>query len=277
MDCYGVQQHAGDAIDRSLPKDVEYEFQAHLARCGPCRREIALEKLSKRMVQENVPWISTPRSIQAFVLESLRQNYKSNRINHASWMAVLGSFGVAFPVFVGGLVALAFFLLVSARQDSSYRQTAHVAANDIIHQSFQNFALLKAGQMQPEMVSTTPESVDGFFHRSTLPFGVNILKLPNCEWYGGSTAECSGVKQAHLVYKVGSEWIYVSETSDDDALFGRQVSLPPAAKRGLIQSGWYTDLDHPNCNVVLWKTNEAVCVAVSTMKKGRLVALLTTQ
>ncbi len=115
MDCYGVQQHAGDAIDRSLPKNVEYEFQAHLARCGPCRREIALEKLSKRMVQENVPWISTPRSIQAFVLESLRQNYKSNRINHTSWMAVLGSFGVAFPVFVGGLVALAFFLLVSAR------------------------------------------------------------------------------------------------------------------------------------------------------------------
>lgn len=183
MDCYGVRQHAGDAIDRSLPKNVEYEFQAHLARCGPCRREIALEKLSKRMVQQNVPWISTPRSIQAFVLESLRQAIKSNRVTHASWMAVLGLFGAAFPAFAGGLVALAFFLLVSARQDSSYRQTAHAAANDIIHQCFQNFALLKAGQMQPEMVSTIPESVDGFFHRSTLPFGVNILRIHSCEWY----------------------------------------------------------------------------------------------
>ena len=95
--------------------------------------------------------------------------------------------------------------------------------------------------------------------------------------YGGSASECSGVKQAASGLQDGKRLVYVFEVSDDDALYGTQVSLPLAAKRALAQSGWYTDPDHPDCNVILWKTDEAVCVAVSTMKKAQLLALLTTR
>jgi hypothetical protein len=80
-----------------------------------------------------------------------------------------------------------------------------------------------------------------------------------------------------VIYKIGKELLYVFEVSDDDALYGTQISLPPTAKRALAQSGWYTDPDHPDCNVVLWRTDEAVCVAVSTMRKGQLLSLLTTR
>jgi hypothetical protein len=125
------------------------------------------------------------------------------------------------------------------------------------------------------MVTAAPESVDDFFKKSNLQFDVHIPKFKTCEWYGGSASECSGVKQAHLLYRVGKDLVYVFEVSDDDALYGTQVSLPVAAKRALAQSGWYTDPDHPDCNVILWKTDEAVCVAVSTMKKAQLLALLT--
>jgi hypothetical protein len=277
VDCTEAQQYAGDAIDGSLPKNIENEFQAHLDRCKPCRREVALEKLSKHMVRQSVKQIATPRSIQSFVLQSLQREYDQSLVPHHSWLARVFPMHIAVPSMVSGIVAMVFFLMVSTTTDPSFDQTAHLAPNDLIHQSFDNFALVRDGRMQATMVSTPAESVGDFFQKSNLQFGVNIPKISNCGWIGGWASECSGIKQAHLVYKVGDDWVYVFEVSDDDALYGTRVSLPLAAKRALAQSGWYTDPDHPDCNVVLWKTDEAVCVAVSTMKKGQLLALLTTR
>jgi hypothetical protein len=277
VDCKEAQQYAGDAIDRSLPNGIGKEFQAHLDKCKPCRREVALETLSKHMVRQSIQQLPTPRSIQTFILSSLRLEYDQEQSVRGSWLAWLLPFRIALPALAGGIVAAVFFLIVSARTDPSYQMTAHTASNDIINLSFANFALLQSGKMQPTMMTAIPESVDSFFHKSNLQFDVHFPKLKTCEWCGGSASECSGVKQAHLLYKAGRELIYVFEVSDDDALYGTQVSLPLAAKRALTQSGWYTDPDHPDCNVVLWKTDEAVCVAVSTMKKAQLLALLTTQ
>ena len=277
MDCNEARQYAGDAIDGSLPHNLENEFQAHLERCKPCRREVALEKLSKHMVRQSVKRVPTPRSIQSFVLQSLQREYDQSFVTHESWLARVFPMRVAVPSMTGGIVAMVFFLMVSTTSDPSFDQTAHLAPNDLIHQTFDNFALVREGKMQPTMVSAPAESVGDFFQKSNLQFGVHIPKISNCGWVGGLASECSGIKQAHLVYKVGSDWIYVFEVSDDDALYGTRVSLPLAAKRALTQSGWYTDPDHPDCNVVLWKTDEAVCVAVSTMKKGQLLALLTTR
>ena len=277
MDCKEVQQHAGDAIDRTLPNGLAKEFQAHLEKCKPCRREVALERLSKHMVQRNVRQLPTPGSVQTFILSSLRLEYEQEKPERGPWFAGLLPFRFALPALAGGIVAAIFFLIVSSRTDPSYQMTAHTASNDIINLSFANFALVKSGKMQPEMVTAVPESVGDFFEKSNLQFDVHIPVLKTCEWYGGSASECSGVKQAHLLYKIGKELVYVFEVSDDDALYGTRVSLPLAAKKALAQSGWYTDPDHPDCNVVLWKTDEAVCVAVSTMKKAQLLALLTAQ
>ncbi len=276
MDCTEAQQYAGDAIDGSLPINIERDFQAHLDQCKNCRREVALEKLSKHMVRQNVKQVSTPRSIQSFVLKSLHREYEQSTLTHASWLARILPPHIIFPSVAAGLVAMVFFLMVSSQTDPSFDQTAHLAPNDLIHQSFDNFTLVREGKMQPTMVSAVAESVGDFFKKSNLQFCVQVPKISNSCWVGEQATECSGVKRAHMVYKVGDDWVYVYEVSDDDALYGTQVSLPLAAKRALAQSGWYTDPDHPNCNVVLWKTDEAVCVAVSTMKKGQLLALLTT-
>jgi anti-sigma factor RsiW len=275
VDCNSVQQHAGSAIDGFLAKDVEHEFQAHLERCRPCREEVALEKLSKQLVQRYVSWIPTPRSLQTLVVTSLHQEYKASRSADNSWMTRVTRFCIIVPALAGGAVAAAFFLMVGIPSDRSLRLSAHTAENDIIHQSFETFALLKAGQLVPAMVSSAPESVGGFFQRSSLQFGVQIPNIRGCDWCGGSTSDNRGVKQAHLVYKLGDEWVYVCETSGDDAMSGAQLSLPPAAKIALTRSGWYSDPMHPNCNVVVWKKDEVVCVAVSTMGKKRLLALLT--
>jgi hypothetical protein len=274
VNCDGVQQYAGSAIDGFLAKDVENEFQAHLERCRPCRQEVALEKLSKQLVRRYVSWIPTPRSIQTLVLSALNQEYSVAGSADRSWIARVNRFRILVPALAGGAVAAAFFLMVALPSDRTLRMSAHTAENDIIHQSFETFALLRSGQLVPSMVSSVPESVGGFFQRCSLQFGVQIPNIRGSDWCGGSASDNKGVQQAHLLYKLGDEWLYVCETSDDDAMSGTQLSLPPAAKIALTRSGWYTDPMHPNCNVVAWKKDEVVCVAVSTIGKERLLALL---
>ena len=276
MDCKSVQEHAGDAIDRSMPEDLKKEFQAHLDRCKPCSREVALERLSKHMVQHNVVRVTTPLVVQHRILEVLQcEAFPARKF---SLSAIIRWFTprLLVPTFSAVGVAAAFFFIVNTAAKPDSPDTAHTAAIDLIHQSFDNFALLQSGFLKPALVSAVPESAGDFFQRSNLQFNVHVPRIRNCSWIGGSSSECSGVKRAHLFYKVGDDWVYVHEVSDDDGLYGTAVSLPPAAKRALASSGWYTDPDHPNCNVIVWKTGEAVCVAVSTMNKSRLLALLTT-
>jgi len=277
VDCTEAHRYGGDAVDGSLPDSVAKEFEAHLDRCATCRREVALERLSKHMVRQSIQQIPTPRSVYSLVLQTLQIERTATQYSFLDWLQTWKPLRVAVPAFAGGVIAIAFFLMVSARTDSSYQMTAHTAPNDLIHLSFENFALLKSGKLQPDMVTSAPENVGAMFAHSNLEFGVHIPRLKNCSWCGGSASECSGVKQAHLVFKIGNEIVYVFEVSDADALYGTRVSLPPAAKRALTQSGWYTDPDHPDCDVVLWKTDQAVCVAVSTMKKSQLLAMLSAQ
>jgi len=237
VDCNGIQQHAGSAIDGFLAKGLEHEFQAHLDLCKPCRQEIALERLSKLLVQRYVSWISTPRSIQTLIVTSLHQEFMVAGSADKSWIAKATRFRTIVSALAGGVVAAAFFLMVGIPSDQSMRLSAHTAENDIIHQSFETLALLRSGHLVPSMVSSVPESVGGFFQRSSLQFGVQIPNIHGFDWCGGSASDNRGVKQAHLLYKVGNEWVYVCETSGEDAISGSELSLPPAAKIALMKSG----------------------------------------
>jgi hypothetical protein len=277
VDCRGVQRFAGEAIDRSLPQDVAAEFQAHLEQCPPCRREVTLERVSKFLVQQYVRWVTTPRTAQSAVLGSLREEYSRSETSALSYLGGMLPPHILVPVFMGGAVAFLFFALVRMPFQPTHQATAHTAGNDIINLSFKNLALLKSGRLEPTLVSTIPESVGTYLQRADLQFTAHVPALADCGWCGGAITERGGIKQAHVIYGITSDLVYVFEVSWNDALSGGQLSMPPAARRGLAQSGWYTDPDYPGCSVVLWKTDEAVCVAVSTMNKGRLLSLLTTR
>lgn len=274
MDCDGVQQHAGSAIDGFLANNVKHEFKAHLERCKPCRDEIEMEQLSKHLVKRYVSWIPTPHSIHTFIIASLSREDTTFESSDDFWNTKVPRFRVFVPVMAGAFVAAAFFLMVENPSERLLISSAHTADNDIIHQSFETFAQLQSGQFVPAMISSVPESVGGFFRRSPLQFGVQVPSLRGCDWCGGSASDNRGVRQAHLVYKIGGEWVYVCEMSGADALNGVLLSLPPAARTALRQSGWYTDPMHPNCSVVAWNKDDVVCVAVSTMEKERFLALL---
>jgi hypothetical protein len=274
VDCNEVRLHAGGAIDGFLEQEIKADFQAHLERCRPCRNEVELEKLSKHMVRRHVSWISTPRSIKTLIVSSLHHEYQSSGPERELWRSLITQFWSLVPTLVGSVIAVSFFVMVRNSGDQYALLAAHTAENDVIHQSFDTFGLFRSGQFIPATISSVPESVSGFFRQRPLPFIVQVPQVPGCDWCGGGSSEIDGIHQAHLLYKRGKDWIYIRETSSADALGGFQCSLPPAAKIALAQSGWYTDPAHPQCNVVVWEKNEVVCVAVSTIGKQQLLALL---
>jgi hypothetical protein len=157
VDCDGVQQHAGSAIDGFLAKDVEHEFQSHLERCKPCRDEIEMEQLSKHLVRRYVSWIPTPRSIQTLVIASLHREDTTFRSSDDVWTVRATPSRIFVSALAGAFVAAAFFVMVGNPSDRLSMQSAHTSENDIIHQSFETFARLQSGQFVPAMISSVPE------------------------------------------------------------------------------------------------------------------------
>lgn len=275
MDCRAVQEHAGDALDRSLPTQLKQEFLAHLEICRRCRNAYELEELAKHVIQTTLRFITTPPSVQRFVVRALRREYRDTTSPSGGWLELLFLRRAYVPALAGAIAVIVFVLFVSLPRDSPDSQTAHTASNDIINLSYKNFILVRSGQLKPVLVSCTPESVATYFKESQLNFAVDVIKLPDCEWYGAMASEYNGVKLAHVMYRVGEHWMYIYEVSHDDAIGRARMTLPPAAKTALATSGWYTDPDHPDCSVVVWKTDGTLCAAVSTMKKEKLLAMLT--
>jgi hypothetical protein len=274
VECSLVEEYFGDAIDRVLPPDVEGEFWKHLEACRKCRNALELERLSKQVVREHVKLLATPEHVRASVTKSLKEAYRDSLRRTGGWFERFLSPGVFVPALAGGVVFAAFVLLLTIPNESSYDMSAHNAPNDVINLTFKNFALIRSGQFQPALVACSPESIADFFQRNNLDFSVSVLKVP-CDSYSAIWTEYKGVKVAHVLYKIGGEMLYVYQVSQNEALNGPRLTLPPAAKIALARTGWYTDPRHPKCNVVVWTVNGTLCVASSTMKKEKLLAVLT--
>lgn len=269
MNCSEVQHHMGDAIDRELPQPVSKDFFSHLQLCLPCRNEYEIETLARTIVRSKVPRALTPSGVYQSIVESLRREIESD-VKREGWRERILGGRIMAPLVTAGLAIVALFFFYNFPPD-----VAHTAPNDIMNQSLKNFALVQSGELKPSMIFCVPEMMVGYFQKSGLEFAVTVPRMDSCDWYGVISSEYSGVKLAHVIYKRGDDLIYVYEVGKKEGLNGSVLVLPAPARKALDETGWYTDPGHPDCNVVLWTADDALCAAVSSMKKDRLLALLT--
>ncbi|HWP81855.1 MAG TPA: hypothetical protein VNN76_04275 [Bacteroidota bacterium] len=267
MTCGEIDKHLGDAIDGSLPRSIHKEFFDHLNLCPPCRNSYEFELLGKSIVRAKVPRASVPQSLYAAIADQIR------RERTATDKRFMERF-LPSPVVALGIAVLAVVLLFAPPQFSQ-KPDPHPPTNDIIGQSLRNFTLIQSGELKPSFISCYPEGVLAYFRESGVRFVVNIMPMENCDWYGAISSEHNGVKLAHVLYKVDDHMTYVYQMETEALKEGSPLQLPAAARVALEQSGWYTDPEHPDHTVVLWTTNGTLCAAVSSMKKDRLLALLT--
>jgi hypothetical protein len=192
----------------------------------------------------------------------------------------LGAFlphGRLVSAIVGGAAVVFLIVLLSIPTSLNENDYAHTSANDVINRSVQNFSLVRSGEMKPSMIACYPDILVGYFQQHGMDFAVSVPVDDSCDWYGAVADTYDGVKQAHIVYKRGTDLLYVYEVNKNAALLGSTFTLPIAARKSLAETGWYTDPQHSDCNVVLWTVDETLCAAVSTMNKDRMLAVLTTK
>ena len=271
LNCGEAHAMAGDALDRGLPGDKKSAFLAHLKACPPCRNEYEIELLAKNVVRQTLKHVPTPSSVSQTVVQLLRSQIE--KAQGRSWLDRLLSWRFLAPTLAAGAIVLALTaLLIVPRETSS--DSAHTAGNDIINQSLKNFSLVQSGELKPSLIACYSDVIVGYFQRQNFQFTVSVLSDDSCDWYGAMANTYDGVNLAHIVYKRGDDLLYVYEVKKADALVGSVLSLPAAAKESLARTGWYTDPQHNDCNIVLWTVDETLCAAVSTMRKDRLLALL---
>lgn len=273
MTCVEAQELAGFALDGGITDANRAAFFEHLKVCFACRRAYELEDASRSVIRRTVPRVAVPDSVRRSIIEAVRVEATAEAQERRSiWSVIFGR--IPAPIIGLGIAAvlIALLLIPTGPNDDLIR---HAAANDVINQAALNFQLIRDGKVMPAMTSCLPEQVSAYLDAQHMPFQVNIRPMEQCEGYGAIANEYDGVALAHIVYKIGDDLLYVFQVKADEALGAQaHLTLPQAAREAIERKGWYSDPQHPDCNVVLWEENGTLCAAASTMKKDRMMAVL---
>lgn len=252
-----------------MPEDVRAAMLGHFDLCRICRNEYEIQLLTKRILRDRLKRTVTPAPVQTAVLNALDRETATGTVVRRLPLFSSRAFAPA------AVIATAILLIIlNIPRTVTEDEFAHDAVNDVINRSVQNFFLVRSGDLKPSMVACYPDIVVGYFEQQDIDFAVSVPADDSCDWYGAVVDSYEGAKQAHIVYKRGEDILYVLEVNRNTAQPGSTFSLPPAARRSLAETGWYTDPQHDGCNVVVWTVNETLCAAVSTMNKDRMLALL---
>lgn len=266
MNCQELEQYMGDAIDGVLPAQIRRSFEQHLELCSPCRTSYAFERLGKQVVRQKLQRVPTPVPVREEIVQLLRQ-----RTERPKFPKVIERF---FPLpALAGAAAIVATVLVLSRPQWLYHHTP--PPDNIIAQSLRNFALVQSGQLKPEKISCTPEALSAYFEENGVSFIVSVMPVENCDWYGALLSEQQGKKFAHIVYKVGDHMMYMYQLPAAEIGKEGMPEVPAGIRESLATTGWWVAPDDQQQSVVLWTVNGTLCAAVSSMKRERLLAILT--
>ena len=271
MNCSEAHETFGEAIDGKIPGGIFSALFEHLNACRICRKSFELETITKQIVRNTCSMVVTPPQIFQSVLANI-ETEPEQPASFYHWIDEFFSMRKTLPALAGTIVVVA--LLVFFNSPATLEESdVHTASNDIIVQALQNFARLQRGELKPTRTATKPGDVHDFLNSSGMNFAI-VQSIDCCRKYGATTSEYGGVKLAHVVYTMDDDVMYVYEVLKRNVMEGSTLIMPPAARTALRKTGWYTDPHHPECNVILWISDETLCAAVSYLKKDQMLALL---
>lgn len=273
MTCLEAQEIAGDTLDGSLTDAVRAAFFGHLDACHPCRRAYRLEETARDLIRQRVPLVPVPETVRRELLEAIRaEERNAAEPRPAWWTSIIRRYPV--PALGAGIavILIAFLLIPTGPNDGLIR---HAAANDVINQAASNFVLIRDGKVKPALTSCSPDQIHAYLIAQLVPFQASVRPIETCDGYSVIVNEYEGVPLAHVVYKIGADLLYVYQVRKDETVGSTaHLSMPQAAHESLEKTGWYTDPDHPDCNVVVWQEGGTLCAAASTMRKDKMMAVL---
>ena len=269
MNCAEANDLFGGAIDGSIPSNTRAILFEHLGLCRGCRRAFELETITKAVVRKRCARVATPPDIYSAVVTALE---RPSPMPFLEWIQKVFTMRRLLPALAVSLAAVVGLILFNSPSGTP-GMDFHRASNDVIYQSLQNFSKLRNGELKPAVVANRAEDIHQYLDTSGMDFAV-VQPMDCCTSYGALTSEYNGVKFAQIVYTMSSDVMYVYQVRKKNVFDGSTLIISPAARIALEKTGWYTDLRHPNCSVVLWLKDQTLCAAVSSMKKDELLAML---
>ncbi len=271
MNCTEANDCFGEAIDGSLSESARRTLYEHLESCRDCRRSFELESITKSVVKSRCLRVSTPLEVRQSVISALNEPSAAH-VPFLEWVHSVFTIQRLVPALV---VSVAFVLAVVffGTPPAALESDVHNTPNDVIFQSLQTFAQIQNGTVKPALVAARAEDIHQYLDTNGFDFAV-VHPLECCTSYGAMTSHYNGIKLASIVYRMNDDVMYVYQVRKKNVFGGSTLIIPPAARTALEKTGWYTDPNHPNCNVILWIADQTLCAAVSSMKKDEMLALL---
>jgi hypothetical protein len=272
--CKEFQEQISAAVDRYLAKVEMDSFVEHAGRCPACRHEYELELTTNLVVHNRARMVRVPPTVQENILKSLDREESPQR---GSPFASLLRRPYVKPAVAFAVTAVAVALFVTRptgeRIPAGTPLEASMIGKDVIRQSVSNFHGVLNGSIRPQIVSSEPEELKGFFTGKT-EFPVLVPAMGEWMLVGGVVNEHAGNRLAHVVYRHDDTIMYMYQVCWETVQKGEQLDMSAVVREDLLHSGWYTGVEPDGEAIIAWTHGKTLCVAVARMDRARLLTCL---
>lgn len=264
MKCNEFKECICEIIDQRLSKERTNELMEHARVCVECNFEFQSLRTAKNIVHEKLKMESVPAEVYYAVAHAAK--------NRATTSLVYKLFGFKLNPVLAVVILTAFAVGIYSLFFPSY--SGMPEESNIVSQSLKNYRAVIGGVIKPQLVSSE-DNVHTFLEKE-VSFDVIVPRMTGCNSCAGVLSEFKGIKLAHVVYQVGDKNIvYIYQASMTDAMDGTTIGLPDDVKDELRKTDRYVHEYPDNLTIVMWRYNNTLCSAVSSMKKDEMIALLT--
>lgn len=275
MNCKQACELITASLDGQVEEGLRPALDTHLSSCPPCRNEAELERMTKMITKRSLPLITTPPNVAAHIAEMLLEEDRHPAKRKSEWSDIF-SLPIRTTVLAMGGAAAIFAILIFLLPTKSTHLHAAPKDGNIIHQTYNDYDDLLQGSLVPQIASDDPGTVKAYLAKKA-DFNVDVPRLHHCTLMGAFSSQYNDECVAHVIYKHGTDVIYLYETRVDSVMNGESCSLnlPEEVKTQLKKTGWYVESHDPNCSLMIWLSDsKTLCCAMAEMDKDRLLACL---
>ncbi len=268
------------AVDNELQRNESEGFSAHLEKCGKCRDEYELERLTKAYVRRKIRLVDVPPELRDAILNQLSAEQRA-ALNGGFFSRLLSNsfFQPVLAVAIVAVIAVALFfanrpnliLPASAESNSGLSGTSE---QNVLLVAMNNFQDVLSGKFRPQITAITAADVSSFLDHNA-GYSVPLPAVPSADWIGGSVTNSDGSKITHVVYKIGEGYIYIY-TFPKKAMTSKYVSLPSNCATAIQKDEWYWGFDQNGDTQAVWRSDDHVCVVTANLGRKDLAAYLKT-
>ena len=246
MDCSTAKSKLFPYVDGELTPEARGEIEAHVARCGPCRRLLDLEVAFREAYVDRLRPDPAPEPVRERVtalLGELGQGRRGARRQRRFTRSVVGGVGAALLIVVGLGAGMALQSHLGTR--TTLAELADAAVEQ--HQK------LVRDLLPPDIKDVPPKAAEEWF-KKRLAFNVNLpdLKTERLRFLGGRISHLREVEVAALEYEVDGNNVSLFIIPEDAY---RKLRLKDKPRFKVVS--------HRGYDVVIWRSQGAGYTIVS--------------